>query len=377
MKRDAGDMGPLSGVRVVDMTRLLPGPFCSWYLQSLGAEVIRIESPAGDMIRSLPPLVEGQGVFHAALDRGKRSVALDTRKAGGQEALRALLETADVFLESFRPGVLASAGLGPEALRERFPRLILCSITGFGQTGPLAELPGHDLNYAGYAGIVAACEGPETAPFPVQVADLAGGALTAALGVSAALVEQGKTGRGRWLDIAMTEGSLSLMAPHIAVALAEERDLRPGGELLTGGYGAYRTYNCRDNRWITVAPIEPKFWMRLRELVEDAPSAPDAEALAALFATRDRDDWVSLLQDCCVGPALTAQELPEHPHFVARGCFEQVLGVAMPRAPFPWSASPVVPRLGQDTVELLSPLGVDVEALVSSGAALCSETREG
>jgi len=365
----SSEPGPLSGVRVVDLSRLLPGPYCTWLLASLGAEVIRIEAPGGnDYTRSLPPVIEGTSVFFASLHRGKRSVALDTRHPRGQDALRSLLETADVLVEGFKPGTLAKAGLAPQVLRARFPRLVIASITGFGQDGPLASTPGHDVNYLGYAGIVAAVGAPEL-PYPVQVADVAGGALMAAVGISAALVGQVRTGQGRWLDISMTEGSLALHMPHVATALAEARDLVPGGEMLTGAYGAYRTYRCADDRLLTFGPLEPKFWFAFLEQIGQPELSADPAELAALFATRTRDDWMDLLSECCAGPALDTRELPDHPLFTERDCFEDVLGVPMPRSPFRWGGPPVVPALGRDTDEILGALGLPVDELVACGAA--------
>ena len=363
--------GPLDGVRIVDISRLLPGPYCTWLLGSLGAEVIRVESPAGgDPARGMPPIVSGHGVFHAALDRGKRSVALDLRHPLGVEAFRTMLDSADVLVESFRPGTLARAGLAPDALRVDRPHLVACSITGFGQTGPLRDHPGHDLNYQGYAGIVAACGGDPIFPYPVQVADVAGGSLMATVGILAALLERERTGAGRWLDVSMTEGALALFAPHLAMALAEERDHLPGGEMLTGGYGGYRTYRCADGGLVTVAPLEPKFWSSLvAALGGEAPDTPVPEALASLFARRPRDAWVDLLKEACVGPVLQAREVPGLEHFTARGAFETVLGIPMAKAPFPWSARSGVRQLGEDTRPVLSALGLDVDAMIRAGAA--------
>ena len=358
--------GPLTGLRVLDLSRLLPGPFCSWYLAALGAEVVRIEPPdTSDYTWNLPPLVEGRSVFFASLNRGKQSVALDLRCAEGLEAFHALCETADVLLEGFKPGSLARIGLDPDALLERYPRLVVCSLSGYGQTGPLAAEPGHDVNYLGYAGVIAA--DARWAPHPVQIADVAGGALTAALGICAALVGRERGGERR-VDVSMTEGAMALLGPHLAVAMAEDRPIRPQGEMLSGALGNYRSYRCADGRWITVGPIEPKFWMRLVAQL-DEPVAPEPEALAALFASDTRDAWVALLQACCVGPALEAAELPGHPQHVARGAFEEVLGQPMARAPFPWATSTEVPRLGEHTRAILQEVGVDVDALVEAGIA--------
>ena len=366
---------PLLGVRVLDLSRLLPGPYCTWTLAALGAEVIRIEPPTGgDYTRELPPVIDGHGVFFAAINRGKRSVTLDLRQEEGREVFRALLKTADVLVEGFKPGVMAEIGLDPVRLRADHPRLIVCSISGYGQAGPLALEPGHDLNYQGYAGIIAAAGGEGT-PWPVQVADLAGGAQSAALAIVAALLGRLSHGEGAWLDCSMTDGSMALLAPHLATALAESRDLNPGGELLTGGYSAYRSYPCADGGWLTVAPLEPKFMARLVGVLsalaeEGAELDTSEEGFRRLFLTRPRDEWVTLLQGCCVGPALGAQELPTHPQHVARGTFEPVLGLPMVRAPFPWAQSAEVPRLGEGNLAILGALGLPASLLHAATGGL-------
>lgn len=368
MAVEAGQPAPLHGVRVVDLSRLLPGPFCSWVLGSLGAEVLRVEPPnSGDYTRDMPPVVSGHGVFYAAINRGKRSIALDWRVPEGLDALRRLLHTADVLIEGFKPGAMRAAGLDPAALRESHPRLVIASISGYGQTGAMATEPGHDLNYLGLAGIVAADE-VGGAPYPVQVADLAGGALMAAVGINAALFQRERSGQGSWLDISMTEGAMALMGPHIATALGGDRDLSPGDELLSGGYAAYRTYRCADGKLITMAPLEPKFLAQFCALAGLDGAGLDAPSLARLFASRSRDAWVELLRGVCVGPALAARELPDHPLHRSRAAFEPVLGVPMPRSPFPWAASAEVATLGADTAALLGGLGLDLSALAAAGA---------
>lgn len=355
-------MGPLSGIRVVDLSRLLPGPFCSWYLASLGAEVIRVDPPrGGDYSRSMPPVVQGTGVFYACLNRGKLSVSLDLRRPEAHEAFHALLGSADVLLEGFKPGALARSGLPVQALLQRHPKLIVASISGYGQEGPLAQEPGHDLNYQGLAGVVA--QAAQEGPYPVQVADVAGGSLTAALSICAALLGQQRgTLDRRWLDISMSDGALGLMAPHLATATARGQTLQPQGEMLTGGLPNYRAYRCSDGRWICVGALEPKFMARL---IEQAGGPPSAE----LFATRTRDEWVERLQECCVSPALEAEEVLVHPHHLARERFEVVCGIPMARAPFPWTSSVDVSAPGADTQRVLKPLGVDVEALVALGVS--------
>ena len=193
----------------------------------------------------------------------------------------------------------------------------------------------------------------------------------AVVGILAALFQRAATGKGRWLDVSMTEGALALFAPHLATACAQEDGVLPGGELLSGGFAGYHTYRCQDGGLLTVAPLEPKFWQRFQEIVPSAPAVPDTAALAALFESRSRDEWADLLADCCVGPALEPTEVPGLEHFVARNAFETVLGIPMPKAPFPWASSKKIAVLGQDTEPVLSALAIDVEGLVQSGVAQC------
>jgi len=192
--------------------------------------------------------------------------------------------------------------------------------------------------------------------------------LTAALGIAAAVAGVARGGPGRWLDVSMTEGALAAFGPFLAMAQGEHRAHRPGQEMLTGGLGTYRAYRCADGRILCVGALEPKFWMRMRELAPELPSVPATHELVPVFASRDRDDWVALLTGCCVGPALGATEVSDHPHHVARGAFQDYLGMPLANAPFGWSPSHEVPRVGEHTEELLRPLGVDLEALVASGA---------
>lgn len=359
--------GPLLGVRVVDLTRLLPGPFCTWYLAALGAEVLRIDPiGGGDYARDLPPRLGDTGAFYASINRGKRSIELNVRDPLGAEVLHRLLAESDVLVEGFKPGTMKRSGLDPTDLLRRHPKLIIASISGYGQTGPLASEPGHDLNYQALSGALAAMADPG-AGFPVQVADVAGGGVSAALAILAALFGRQRTGRGEWLDLSMTEGALALMGPHITTALADGRELKPSGELLTGGFGAYRCYRCSDGRWVSVGALEPKFMARMSQLMGLERPESRQEQLAAIFATRPRDEWVELLVGCCVAPALSASELPEHPQHKHRGSFVQVRGVPMVRAPFPWPADQTVASLGQDTWSVVEALGLDCEALAAAG----------
>jgi alpha-methylacyl-CoA racemase len=281
-------MQPLAGLTVADLTRYLPGPFASRELQRLGARVVKIEPPDGDPTRQTSP-----GVYQA-LNAGKEIVAWDARS----EPPPAMLLEADIVLEGFRPGVWERLGV------ELPERTILCSITGFGTDGPRARQAGHDLNYLGYAGALA-----DTAPAlpPVQVADLAAGAQAAVIEILAALLERGRTGRGQHIVVSMTHGSHHLVAHRLAG--------EPIPRLLTGGAACYRIYETADGRHLTVAALEPKFWLRLCELLERPDLAgrafePELPELEELFRTKPLAAWLALLEheDTCVGPVLSLVE---------------------------------------------------------------------
>lgn len=354
-------MRSLEGIRVIDLSRLLPGPACTWYLYGLGAEVIKVEDPVGgDYLRHVPPFgPDGLGAWFTALNAGKRSVALDLKEAGDRAAFRALLRDADVLLEGFRPGVMARLGLDPAELCQSFPRLVIASLTGFGQTGPLAEEPGHDLDYCALAGLLslAARHGGVPDVPGVQVADLAGGALTTALAITAALVERARTGRGQWLDVSMTEGALALALPALASTWAGEPP-KPGAETLSGGLPLYGLYRCADDRVLALAALEPKFWQRLVEVIGPVPL--EREALTELFLTRPRDAWVALLRGACVAPVLELPEVSELPLHRARGAIVGEGSARRIRPPFPGArVGELAPGLGEHTEAELRRVGYE------------------
>jgi len=358
-------MKPLDSVRVVDLSRLLPGPMCSWYLVGMGASVIKVEAPGGgDYLRFAPPLrADGESAWFSAINAGKKSVALDLKSAPHQEALRALLSDADVLIESFRPGVMARLGLDPEALMVAFPRLVICSITGFGQTGPMRQHPGHDLGFQAVSGALSL--GPQHDGQPdvpgLLVADLAGGALTASMRICAALYERERSGAGCWLDVSMTEGTLAMMAPLVASMDAAGENPKPGGELLSGGAAQYRVYVCKDGRSLAVAPLEPKFWTAFCEAVGQ-PVEMDADSLARLFASRDRDEWAELLAHTCCSPVLSLDELVDFPQHRARRAVSRENGSVRVSHPLPGGADSAhlrSPALGEHTAECLRRVGFD------------------
>ncbi len=331
---------PLDGVKVLDLSRLLPGPFCSLLLSDMGAEVVKIEPPGkGDYTRWLPPIVDGMGAAFIALNRGKKSVTLDLSAKAGRDALRRLARGFDVLLEGFRPGVMAELGLDYDTLSRDHPGLVYCSITGYGQFGPCRTRAGHDLNYQALTGMLDATRASDGSPaLPgAQTADLAGGALCGALAIVAALLNRHKTGKGQYLDISMTDGALSLMVMPLAVQLAAGSGCGPGEWMLCGGLPNYGVYRTKDGRALALGAIEPKFWTRFLERVGSPELADMAlsdgidpgtvrESLAGIIAGRARDEWMALLaeEDVCCDPVLDCDEVVHHPQHLARGMIQEV-----------------------------------------------------
>ena len=382
-----------AGVRVLDLSRLLPGPYCSLLFADLGADVVKVEEPGrGDYARTTPPLVgePGIGASFLLLNRNKRSLAVDLKAERGKAIFRRLVQTADVLLESFRPGVMDRLGLGWSALCEVNPRLVYCAISGYGQDGPYRDVVGHDVNYMGVAGALSVTGPRGGAPVMpgVQVADLGGGALLAAFAIGAALHHRTASGRGQFVDVSMTDGVVSWLAPYLGAHLVTARVPERGEERLNGGWPCYGIYETRDGGHVTLGALEPQFWRNLCRLIEredlvslqhvtgEDRDRVEAE-LRALFRTRRRDEWVRLLHtsDVCAGPVLTLDEVPRNPQIAHRGLFTTMphpsLG-PIPQVAFPvkLSATPArfelpPPELGQHTDEILGSLGYDAASLAA------------
>jgi crotonobetainyl-CoA:carnitine CoA-transferase CaiB-like acyl-CoA transferase len=318
--------------RILDLSRLLPGPYATLCLQGLGMEVIKIEDPAGgDYLRHYPPQLGSQGAWFYVLNRGKKSVTLNLKDKADQEKLLKLLETADVLVESFRPGVMARLGLDPVMLLERYPRLVVASLTGWGQTGPMAQLPGHDIGFMALSGMLS---GDYRVP-KIQWGDLAAGGLATALKITGALLERERTGRGCWLDIAMLDGLVGLQPARFAQRLAgEEPD-----QLLTGGVPFYQLYCCSDGGWISVGALEAQFY----RLLEEAVGEVSEKSLKAFFATKPRDHWLNVLGDACVVPVLELGEVQSNPQVAGRNLFD---GLGLPYPPTGPVEGPA-PQLGE------------------------------
>lgn len=339
---------------MLDISRMLPGPMCSWHLSGLGARVDRVESiKGGDMTRAVPPSVDGVGVFYAALNRGARSAAIDFRHEDGQAALRAMIPHYDVLIEGFRPGVMEAMGLGPKELLNLKRGLIVARISGFGQTGPWASRSGHDINYVGLAGVPNL--GPGVPVPPVQVADAAGG-MVAAMRICAALVGRTATDEGQVLDVSLAEAAMGMASPHLSMLSHEGRDASVGGEFLTGALPVYSVYLCRDGKYLAVGALEPKF----QALLMTEFGGVDSTTLEQGFRTNDRDFWVERLKEACVAPCLGATEIASHPQHVARDVVREIDGgtyVRPPGSDSEWFHGAVA-GLGEHTSQMLTEAGV-------------------
>ncbi len=372
---------PLSGIRVLDLTRLLPGAFCTMLLADMGADVIKVEDPdRGDYMRWTPPMIDGQGVLFNALNRNKRSLALNLKADHGRDLLLKLVGKADVLVEGNRPGVMKRLGLGWDTLHARNPRLVLCSITGYGQDGPFAARAGHDLNYMATAGALGLNgeQGGPPVPLSVQVADIGGGGLQPAVAILGALIAVQRGAEGRWLDVSMTDGAVSWLSLVYAARGGGEEVAR-GDQRLAGRHACYRVYACRDGGFYSVGALEPKFWAALCIAVDrpDLVGLQFAEGeegrrvhrdMEAVFASRSRSEWETKLAglDACCEPVLDLDEVASHPQIAARRLMEnRKSGVEVRPAVQlrgDWRRRDA-PGLGEHTDEVLAEIGVDGKQL--------------
>jgi alpha-methylacyl-CoA racemase len=387
--------GPLAldGLRVLDLTRLLPGGFCSMLLADFGADVIKVEDTGlGDYVRWAPPHYEGAepsagSALFLSLNRGKRSIRIDLKAPAGRDVFLALVRDADVLVESFRPGVMDRLGVGYERLRQENPGLVYCAITGYGQDGPNRDRSGHDMNYLGLNGILGLTgevDGPPVSA-SAQIADLGGGAMMAIAGILIALQERARSGEGQFVDCSMFDGSLSFLAMLAGEMLADGSVPRRGELRLAGGLVCYRPYRCADG-YITLGALEPKFWAEFCRGVEredllghafDAPGSDAHRDVCEIFAARTREQWRAFASehDCCLEPVLGLDEALDGELVAARGMVVELdqpgaerpvrlLGVPVKLSRTP--ADPVRapgPGLGEHTRDVLAEAGYSTQEI--------------
>ena len=379
-------MGPLAGIKIVELAGIGPVPFCSTLLADLGAEVLRVDrtEDSGLGIRS-------EGAKFDVLSRSRRSIAVDLKKKEGVEAVLKLVEQADGLLEGFRPGVMERLGLGPDVCLKRNPRLVYGRMTGWGQTGTIQGSAGHDINYIALAGVLAHIGRAGQAPTPPLnlVGDFGGGAMFLAVGVLAGVLEAKRSGQGQVVDCAMTEGAAYLALPFFGMRASGFWSDARGENMLDSGSHFYDVYETKDGKYVSIGSIEPKFYAELLKLTgldkEKLPEQRDRKGwsetkkrLGAVFRTKTRDEWTAIMEntDVCFAPVLGITEAPSHPHNKARGSFVEIDGVTQP-APAPRFSRTKAEvqrgpsRRGQHTREALAAWGFskeDIAALESTGA---------
>jgi alpha-methylacyl-CoA racemase len=376
-------MGPLAGIKVIELKGIGPGPYAGMLLADMGAEVIVVE-------RSRQPNGIASASEKDVNSRGKKSIALNLKNQQGVETLLKLVESADMLLEGFRPGVAEKLGIGPEVCHARNPGLIFGRITGWGQTGPLAKVAGHDINYISVAGALGSIGTEEKPVAPLNlVGDYAGGSLFLVMGMLAALNERNQSGKGQVIDAAITDGTANLMSVFYTLHNMGQWKPKRASNLLDGGAHFYDTYETADEKFVSIGPIEPQFYQLLIEKAElsteifgnqnDANNWPEQKrALAEVFKTKTRDQWCDLLEgtDACFAPVLDFLEAPGHPHNIARSTFIEIDGAVQPGIAPKFSRSecpkPTTPKSeGTDTEAVLKDLGLsddDIQQLLSCGA---------
>ncbi|MFT7129520.1 MAG: alpha-methylacyl-CoA racemase [Gammaproteobacteria bacterium] len=366
-------MGPLQGIKVIELAGIGPGPFCGMLLSDMGAEVIRIERKGAR-----------GGSKYDVLSRGRKSVAVDLKKPEGVEMILKLIEGADILQEGYRPGVTERLGLGPDVCLKRNPKLVYGRMTGWGQYGPMAQAAGHDINYLSLTGALHSIGTAEKPVAPLNLAgDFGGGALYLAMGLLAAVLSAQRTGKGQVVDVAMTDGAASLMSMMYGMTASGMWDAENrSANMLDGGAHFYDTYETLDGKWISIGSIEPQFYALLRTKagLDDAGfddqmnrvKWPDLKAkVAEAFKTKTRAEWDEIMSgsDVCYGPVLSMNEAPSHPHNIARETFVEVDGVVQPNVAPRFSETksaiqgPPCDEIGRDTESVLAACGFSEEEI--------------
>mgnify|MGYP000901845256 FL=1 len=387
MSRTAVNPGPLTGIRILDLTRLLPGPVATLHLADLGAEVIKIEDPqVGDYARTLGTGQGEDSAYFRMINRNKQGLRLDLKKPEGVEIFMRLASTADVIIESFRPGVVDKLGIGYAAVAALNPKIAYCSISGYGQNGPYKDLAGHDINYLGYAGVLdqIGSEGGNPAIPNFQIADLLGGALTGVMGILAVVVEAQRTGKGRYIDVSMTDSVLAHTYFTMLRLADNGNSAARGSDLLSGGLPCYATYRCADGKHMAVGALEGKFWKACCMVLEQPEwiarqwDAGLRAEMAALFLTRSRDQWAAVFVavDCCVTPILSPEEALLNEQITARGMVVEEAGLTQFAPPlklsgYEFAIRQPAPKAGEHNESILREAGystVEIARLEQSGA---------
>ena len=396
---------PLEGITVLDLTRLAPGPYCTMILADLGADVIKIEEPGpptgrraeqAGSLATAPPSRSGvdRHAPHWALNRNKKTIGLNLKHDEARQIFYQFAERADVVVEEFRPGVAKRLGIDYDTLRQRNPRLIYCAVTGYGQTGPYKDLVGHDINYislAGCLGMIGVKGGAPVIPHNI-IADFAGGGMHGAIGVLAALMARERTGRGQFVDIAMTDGVYSLLVSHLSTYFATGMVPRRGETPLDGGAHYYNIYQTKDGKWLSIGSIEPWFYANLCkalgredllpcEFVEGEQREALKRTLSDVFKTKTRDEWFEILtrHDICVGKVYDLDETEHDPHLRAREMIVEVdhpeagkvkqVGISVKLSETPGQIRFLAAPMGLHTEEMLTALGHSPEKIAELRAA--------
>jgi len=374
---------------MLDLSRLLPGPYCSLLLADLGMEVLKIEDlDQGDYMRMIGPVQKKESAYFHALNRNKKSMLLNLKTDDGREIFYKLIDTYDILLEGFRPGVMDRLGIGYQELMKRNPRIIFCSLSGYGQDGPYKERSGHDINYIGLGGILDLTGPRDGDPIipGTQIADIGGGGMMAAIAILAAIVYREKTGEGQYLDVAMHDGVISWLSIHAAKYLMDKELPKRGEMHLSGRYACYQVYPTKDGRHISLGALEPKFWKNfceaigredlvLKQFIEGGERAQIIEGIQKLFKTKTQREWVEFFKnvDACCEPILTLEEVFQHPHVLHRkmlmvyehpveGKIRQV-GNPIKSSQFPFEIRMPSPAWGEHTIEILKGIGYSEEQI--------------